>query len=342
LLELFGLLMMGGADQKIMQHPRHGQRDTDLQTLAIGTDWVDPINQMGKTAALKELAWRTAHDGHLPILLDHPERTTSWPISIEEFIAEVRNAVRTSLNELQLETGAMEFLAETGKVEAWQPGQGKEGLCPEAGSYVVGSSIDKCNMLAAAMTVDLLACLDVVRAGFGRPEAKLVLLIDDVHLMADAGRFIVKYLLAEAGLRSKNSRRDDLRAIFSYSKGVPAPELAEATGFIEAFLPRKYVAKTKLEPFRKPTESQLALENYLLKWRTGSTVNGDVSPLVFLKEHEFGGYAVKQFEKRTLHIPSRLGSIDMTEYMEAMLELPEHSRPFRKAKDEDIYKWCNL
>lgn len=331
LLRAYGTLMLDGADQIKIENRR-----TDLQVLGLSTDAKDGA-QLGRSWALRDLAAAAARNGDVPIVVD--ERLGSpYPVTAVELMGFITKGAQATVEYLELPnvSPALGWRA-TKLVRSTQIGSRPPAGTPAevADIFVTGAPEEHLDMLAAATRLDMIAYLEEIRAVCGRPRAKLLLLIDDVHEMGDAVAFLLGRLLNTGGLRAPSARAG-IRVLFTYSRCMSQNEQTAAINAITDFLSaRSFAADHALAEFRDPTESRLAYENYLFNWRKDDTL----IPLVPVRANVPGvKYVFERLSLKVRGIPSQLAVADTTELVDVLFQLPPPLTALRIATDEDALR----
>lgn len=273
LLRLFGLLMLDDAEQRKIE-----DRRTDLQVLGLSSTEKDS-DRFGRSSALCDLAAAAARGGDVPVVIEK-RLNGRWPVTVEQLISFLMKATRVTLENLGIAPTAPAFgWSVTRLIQGIAPGTRPPPECPlEVANIFSGGDAraEYFDMLAAAVRCDLLSYLQEIRAVRERPGAKLLLLIDDVHLMGDAVMFLFNHLLSTEGLRAY-AARPSVRVLFTYSRSSKPNDQSAAITTITDFLSqRTYATDLSLSCFRDPTESQLAYQNFLFHWHEGN----NAKPLV--------------------------------------------------------------
>lgn len=334
----FELLM---ADVEVQR--RMEGRNVDLQVLGLSTTQPPGLasdkDKLGRTAMLRDLASKAARHGHVPLLIDrNVDLDSEWPTDIRQLVSLILRSAAATFQNLGPPANMRfpawnETLAALGLATGQRPSPTQHAdVCS---IYQVGTESERLDMIAMALQIDMLAYLDVVRHHFGRPLAKILLLVDDVHCMGDAAAFLVKRLFGSFGLRAQAARRDDLRVVFSFSRESGRPERASAVQAIIDFLSQKrYAEEIGLSVFRAGLESRLAYESVLFEWQQD---NAPVS-LVPLKSKEGAlmvDFMFQQLQSTIGGIPSRFKSQEAKRLVELLIQLPAGSKAVRVANDED-------
>jgi hypothetical protein len=169
-----------------------------------------------------------------------------------------------------------------------------------------------------------------------KQRGKILFLIDDLHKMGDVCKFVVKFLLGDVGFRSQMARRNDLRAVFTYSRSPQTGQESDIAAISDFLSASSFADDVPLACFRDPTESQLACENLLLHWREQGQHEGKPKPLVLVRENkESVAYFMKLYRQTVNGVPSKLPA--MSHIVECLAGLPGKS-PFRAADDDDALR----
>ena len=201
---------------------------TGLKMLAVEAQLIEKSSQdgrlqFGKTRLLKELAARAVRDGHIPCVFDQPE-PPSTPLDLGMQLINAINTVYTRfefpppLNQDQ--TLAYEFLQ---LKDAGQDAVRIVSLSPltKRALQLHSNSIDHPAVIAEALCADMRALANTARQQY--PEAKLLLLVDDVHRFGvsptnqGALDLLLSYLLTPGYLLRPF---DPIRVIFTYSRAT--------------------------------------------------------------------------------------------------------------------------
>lgn len=331
LLRAFGLLMSDEAEQRKIENRR-----ADLQVLGLSTAACEG-GRLGRTWALSDLAATAARNGDVPILVDK-RLNGRWPVNIEQLLSFIMKAARATLENLGLATEGPAFnWRVTRLLQGTAPGTRPPSEAPPeiANIFSGGDPSEYFDMLAAAVRWDMLTYLEEICSLRQRPQAKLLLLIDDLHKMGDAVPFVLGSLLGTEGLRSRSARRS-VRVLFTYAQQIVPGDQTAAVAAITDFLSQKnYATDHVLAGFRDPTESQLAYENFLFNWRRDNTA---MSLVPMRANGPMVEYLFRSFREQVRGIPSQLAEKTTDKLVEFFLGLPAPSAAVRVAGDEDAWR----
>ena len=254
-----------------------------IQDLAIQ----DGKPQYGKTRLLQELAARAVRDGHIPCLVSRDETAPATPMDVGWHILDaiITTCERFGIQLREDEEGNLnyEYFKLKQQIEAPHTTVQLDPLTRQAlQRYGVASNR---NVVAAALRVDLLALVKDARKELC-PEAKILLLLDEVHLFGieppgnAALDLLVKNLLTLDGLVRPG---DPIRIVFTFStfpqvsrrEYIPKStdqEYQPANKILIDFVQqaRDYVKSLPLEAFKGPGEhhqSEYGQDEYRLAYQ---------------------------------------------------------------------------
>lgn len=165
---------------------------------------------------------------------------------------------------------------------------------------------------------------------------RLLLLIDDVHKMHKAARYLLKHLLSPYGLRAAS---EHIRIVLAYA-AEPAQGQAVAIGFIKEFLDHaNAVERIELKGWQPlpSIEEELAYRYFLLYWQPRT---GERKPLTVVRRATNIGLIEAFFEAMTeviQGIPSRIKT-HANPIINLTLKIPEPLLFLQPANDEAALK----
>ncbi|MBV9958802.1 MAG: CHAT domain-containing protein [Acidobacteria bacterium] len=334
---LYDLLM---ADEGIDLAP--AKRGVDLQFLSIYSEAVtdkEGSQQYGRTWLLKELAAQAVREGHAPCLIVNEGKKQDWAGSMEHLLDIIMPRA--------LETAA---IFEVDWVWEYIPKlrQAKKGkLLPKALKLPqrlvdlhLNFNLDplRPELLAQALCLDLQRLLEKLRAL--RPEkerdrTKLLLLIDDVHMMDEGAKILLNDFFGNFGLRAF---RQEMRAVFTYTLDKSQQTTVDV---IKEWLERTaWSQAVPLKKFEPPREDRLAYAYYLLNWRhEGGEQEGKRYPLTLVEglTKEWEDYVFGSFNDEVKGVPSKM-NIEARAVVRAIRRVPS-PKLLREANDEDFIAW---
>jgi hypothetical protein len=263
-----------------------------------------PNPQYGKTRLLEEMAAMAAVRGHLPCLVRFPREQapkTPWALAWrilaaiartrEEFglVKPLGDSELSKLDDLQAKP------ANELSLDQWVVNQLKlERVAGPTPAEQLPASV-----VRTALMTDLLALAADARNGDAAPDAKAVVLIDDVHLCGEAARSLVETWANPHGLGRKD---DPVPLVIAYS--ALAEEIYKADiEFIGNFMEQRpaVFASLPLKAFPSPLEDELPYQQLFLAQAPMLVVKGDLKP-----EERSGLYQVLHEDVRG--VPSRFAS----------------------------------
>ena len=236
---------------------------TGLKVLAIEARPADTLSQerrpkYGKTRLLQELAARAVRDGHIPCLLADPE-APSTPFAVGQKLLQAITQAYQHFD-LPLPIDKEGFLTYEFFLLK------KVGQDPQAFAILNPllrqtlqlheTAFDHLAVIAAALRVDLRNLANTARERY--PDAKVLLLVDDVHAfgVAPADRsaldLFLRHLLIADGLLHPG---DPIRVIFTYSKVMESeyrPAVSILTDYVQNT--QGFLRYLPLEAFRGPED----------------------------------------------------------------------------------------
>ncbi len=187
-------------------------------------------------------------------------------------------------------------------------------------------------MKAAAACFDLLKLVDAANATYPRVSAearKLLLLIDDAHLLGSALDQLLGVMFGKGGLRLGVGR---IAVAFSYSRSKRyEPVVAPITSWLKE--PSAHVLD--LERF-EAGEDLVAYQSYLLGRREHGAPGGAPQPLVVSDAEHREAFLRKVMPQYAYGVPSWLPRVDKV--IGTLLDFPPGKPMLRVAKDEEILR----
>lgn len=337
-LQWLGLLLAPGDSYKglITRSP------AGLQVLAVSTRGADPPGdsgpRFGRGRLLKEMAIFAARHGHAPCLLVHDRRVQQkWHVTPRELM----DALIFAAYDTATIFGHADWWAQVTQTILDGP-DNLPAEYPDPLRHLYARRDEPRyyhQVLAMALRADLLDLLNRIRQENNRPEARLLLLVDDVHEMGEAAAFFLHVLLGNAGLRGA---RDDVCVVFT-TAGQAATGQEPAIELIRDWLQKSpWAQPLTLKPFQPPLEERLAYETYLLHWRDEDRTR----PLVIPHTAEPAAVDVLLGKLRDCFqgIPSYLdqkshdAQLIISAYIGMLDFLTPENRPLKFADDEDVVR----
>jgi CHAT domain len=327
LLRKFGLLMLDEADQ------RKVDLTVTLDRQFLGISIAKKAScRFGRSWALLDLAAIAARNGHVPLLIE--PRMPDWPpltpeVLVTNFLRKAANTTSTGFGPEWKQALKFNWTNSTQVLKLAEGAHPTPDMAAEvADIYITGDRNERLDMLATAIRLDLIEYLKLVRTVLNRPDARLLMIFDDVHVMGDAALFLFKRLFGADSLRGE---RAYVRVLFSFVQQPDSPDLTPAVEAITEFLQSRYADEYQLTEFRSPTETRLAYENFLMHWRDDQQVPVALVPATENKEQVFCLF--EALEEEICGIPDNL---DRTE-VRAVLKYARKQKPqaLRDASDDE-------
>ncbi|HSM54967.1 MAG TPA: CHAT domain-containing protein [Candidatus Sulfomarinibacteraceae bacterium] len=337
-LQWLGLLLAPGDSYKglITRSP------AGLQVLAVSTRGADPPGdsgpRFGRGRLLKEMAIFAARHGHVPCLLVHDRRVQKkWHVTPRELM----DALVLAAYDTASIFGHAGWWAQVTQTVLDGPDNLPDEY-PDPMRHLYARRDETRyyhQVLAMALRADLLDLLDLIRQENGTPEARLLLLVDDVHEMGEAAAFFLHDLLGNSGLRGV---RDDVCVVFT-SAGQAATGQEPAIELFRDWLQKSpWAQPLTLKPFQPPLEERLAYETYLLHWRD----ENHARPLVIPHTAQTAAVDVLLGKLRDcfqgipsyLNVKSHDAQLIISAYIGMLDFLTPENRPLKFADDEDVVR----
>lgn len=265
----------------------------------LGIRAPDPCDaKLGASWLLKNLTVHAIREGHIPVPFIRTE-VDEWPKTARELFFGLQQAAEASADLMGLKTGNAPWAAKNlGNALAQAPLDGNSGV----------------DTLAAALREDLMNLLQVARQTWPVNDGetrRLVLLIDDVHLMSDAAKTLLYHVI---GSNSNMTGRMGLRGAFDDIRVVLAYDLTTDTNHSDAIHVHiqpwiqsvTWRRLADLSPFAEG-EDRMAYEYFLLHLKMADA-NNTPMPLSISTgaDPKLVENIISMFRKNVWGIPSRL------------------------------------
>jgi hypothetical protein len=343
-LELFrwySLLLADASAQKVLSPKRRAFQLLSVAVTEKSFTKLAPGSRFGRTWLLHQLALQAARDGHVPCLVYKKTfKGGEPPKRLPDLLDALEWAGNKTAENFGVAGWSWFHLATLRGLKAGE--NVPQDFPNEIRQFYKPDNPGDPRLLAKAWRLDLLRLRDLICADYPvreRRRARLLLLIDDVHRMAEAIHPLLYNFLDEDGLQGGRAP-DAIRAVFTYSS-LKSPELhPDALRWIEEWK-RKWVVGVPLDRFQPP-EDRLAYKQFLLNWRTNNHKDGDPMPLVLARgaREEELKFFFKLLSGRAKGVPSLLESDDVADVIASFLQDAPGSLRYllREANDEEVLR----
>jgi hypothetical protein len=326
-MDLYDLLMAPTQAQR-----RIRPDGTDLQVLTIQADEDGEEHRYGRSRVIRELAAKAARDGHVPVIVQTVAQ--QWPKTRQMLLHAIVEACQKTADTFRIDETICPTLS-----QLLAAGGGPVPATVDAtlhNRFQGQPPSDRLDVLSFALRLDLVALLNLLRTtreDSDRSGMRILLLLDDVHLMNEAAIDLVAGLLGMGGLRRAS---DEVRVAITYATQGGNPRAGESAALdaIKSLNDQNWAASVLLGVFRQPDEDRHAYERFLLHWSDG--------PMQGLAlRSDLPAYATKFWDtaqKRIRGVPSRLVTEGPRLVRDTFDLLPPEVQILRSANDDDLLR----
>jgi hypothetical protein len=320
-LRMYEILMSRADVQRVTSPHRKSFR-----ILGMARPAADDNYRYGKSKLLRELAALALREGHVPVLLR--KETALDPLEYvktpQALLRLLHQAVRITARRLDVRDAAN---------NPWNPDvlgslislRAGDALPPEFPAECIGilkaalNDYEDREVRACVVKTVLSTLLQLARQqrdDLEPKEMRLVLLVDDVHLMGSTTIcFLLDTLLGEMGLGAPDVA-EDFRAVFTYNPPLVAGQMDPADTIRTWIQQHEQNIELLTLPAFQDSETRLAYGCFLLHWRQAAGAGagwGRPHPLVIMEETDYQRTAtralMRNFKQKIMGVPQLIPEV---------------------------------